>query len=206
MRKSTFFICVTRLFIESFCAMYPILQSEILLVFRYNELKGAFVPCLARQFMATMSLPCAHKIKGLKGVKLSLDLIHPHWRIDTLHLNSEDDSHNDRAKEFDMLLSELSSRYQKWPLAKKELATSMITKLLNESDTFFEPMICRPKGRPPKSKKKKGINSTARDPSRFEFVGSSQTPRSFLQTNNEVHESNLLDLNSYPLFSSEDMI
>lgn len=51
----------------------------------------------------------------------------------------------------------------------------MITKLLSESDTFFEPMIRRPKGRPPKSKKKRGINSTARDPSRFERVESSQT-------------------------------
>ena len=27
-----------------------------------------------------------------------------------------------------------------------------------------------------------------------------------LQMNNEVHESSLLDLNSYPLFSSDDMI
>ncbi|KAL4561205.1 hypothetical protein LXL04_033368 [Taraxacum kok-saghyz] len=177
---------------------------------QYEKIKnGTMNPCTGH-FMATMGLPCAHRIKDLQGMKLSLDLIHPHWRVDKLHLNSEDDSHNDRANEFDVLLSELSSRYPKWPLTKKEFATSMITKLLTESDTFFEPMICRPKGRPPKSKKKKGLNSIARDPSRFEFVESSQRARSssstcVFQRNNQVHENNLLDLNSYPPFSSEDI-
>ena len=161
--------------------------------------------------MATMGLPCAHKIKHLQGMTLSLDLIHPYRRIDTLSLNIEDDSHNDSANKFDELLGELSSRYQMWPLSKKEFATSMINKLLTESDTFFEPMIRRPKGRPPKSKKKRGMNSTTRDPSRFEHVESSQThnPSSAThvsQSNSEVVENNLLDLNAYPVFSSDDML
>ena len=117
-------------------------------------------PCTGH-FLATMGLPCAHKIKHLEGMTLSLDLIHQHRRINTMHLNSEDDLHNDGAKEFNELLRELSSRYQMWHESKKEFANSMITKLLTESDTLFEPMIRRPKGRPPKSKKKREINSTA---------------------------------------------
>ncbi|KAL4588354.1 hypothetical protein LXL04_001238 [Taraxacum kok-saghyz] len=202
-------MCDSSVYRELLCHVSHFALKEIHM--QYEKIKSGIMNHCTGHFMATMGLPCAHRIKGLKGTKLSLDLIHPHWRLDTLHLNSADDSHNDCAKEFDMLLSELSSRYQKWPLTKKELATSMITTLLNESDTFFHPMICRPKGRPPKSKKKKGINSTTRNPSRFELVGTSQTPRSssstsVLQMNNEVHESSLLDLNSYPLFSSDDMI
>nr|KAJ0211315.1 hypothetical protein LSAT_V11C400176890 [Lactuca sativa] len=98
---------------------------------------------------------------------LSLDLIHPQWRIDTLRLNSEDDSQNDSVNKFDELLTELSSRYKTWPLSKKEIATSMITKLLTESDALFEPTNLM--SRPPKSKKKRGITYTALDPSRFEF-------------------------------------
>ncbi|KAJ9543535.1 hypothetical protein OSB04_023242 [Centaurea solstitialis] len=172
--------------------------------------KGTLSPCTGH-FTATMGIPCAHKIKHLQGITLSLDLIHPHWRIDTLSLNIEDDSYNDSANKFDELLSELSSRYQMWPLSKKEFATSMINKLLDESDTFFEPMVRRPKGRPPKSKRKRGVSSTTRDPSRFEHVESSQThnPSSATQvsqTNNEVVENNLLDLNAYPPFSSDDML
>ena len=79
---------------------------------------------------------------------LSLYFICPHWRIDALRLNFENDSVNDGAKKIDELLSERSSRYHKWPLNKKELVTSMITKLLNEFGTFFEPVIRRSKGRP----------------------------------------------------------
>ncbi|CAH1420931.1 unnamed protein product [Lactuca virosa] len=159
-------------------------------------------PC-TYHFMAIMGLPYAHKIKQLQGMPLSLDLIHPQWRIDTLRLKSEDDSQNDGVNKFDELLTELSSRYKVWYLSKKEFATSMITKLLIESDAFFEPMIRKPKGRPPKSKKKRGITSTARDPSRF--VESSQTHNPSSSTgdfhmNNEVFENNLFDLNTYPIF------
>nr|KAJ0213028.1 hypothetical protein LSAT_V11C400183530 [Lactuca sativa] len=101
---------------------------------------GIMTPCTSH-FMITMGLPCAHKIKQLQRMPLSLDLIHPQWMIDTLCLNSEDDSHNDDVNKFEELLIELSSRYKTWPLSKKEFATSIITKLLTESDAFFEPMI-----------------------------------------------------------------
>ncbi|KAL6538429.1 hypothetical protein OROGR_012417 [Orobanche gracilis] len=161
-------------------------------------------------FSATMGLPCAHKINHLHGKPLPLDFIHQYWRIDTLRLNSEDYSNTSVVNEFDGLLSELSSRYQTWPLSKKKFATFMVNKLLIESDTFFEPMIRRPKGRPPKAKKKRGINFTARDPSRFELVESSEAhnPSSstfVFQMNNEVLENDFFDLNSYPTFSSDDM-
>ncbi|XP_052620945.1 protein FAR-RED IMPAIRED RESPONSE 1-like [Lactuca sativa] len=163
--------CDAPVFRELLCHISHFALKEIHM--QYEKIKkGTMTPCTSH-FMATMGLPCAHKIKHLEGMKLSLDLIHPHWRIDTICLNSEDDLHNDiGAKEFDELLSELSSRYQIWPQSKKEFANSMITQLLTESDILFEPLIRRPKGRPPKSKNKRGINSTARDPSRFEFVES----------------------------------
>ena len=53
-------------------------------------------------------------------------------------------------------------------------------------------MIERPKGRPPKSKKKRGVTSTTRYPSRFELVESSQ------KCNKVYDENNLIDLNAYP--------
>ena len=77
----------------------------------------------------------------------------------------------------------------------------MITKVLNETDVFFEPMIRRPKGRPPKAKKKRGISSTTRDPSKFELVESSQRPK----VSSSTSKNNLPDLNAYPKFSSNDM-
>nr|KAJ0227310.1 hypothetical protein LSAT_V11C100002350 [Lactuca sativa] len=133
--------------------------------------KGTMTPCTGH-FLATMGLPCAHKIKHLEGMTLSLDLIHQHRRINTMYLNSEDDLHNDGAKEFNELLRELSSRYQMWH----------------------------------------------ENPSRFELVESSQTQKDsnsthVVQMTNEVydnvghvnHENNLLDLNSYPSFSNDDM-
>ena len=85
---------------------------------------------------------------------------------------------------------------------------SVITKLVNEFDVLFEPMIQRPKGRP-KSKKKRGITSMRRDPSRFELVESSQRHNSsssngVLQRNNVGdEESNLIDLNVFPNFSND---
>ncbi|GJZ91211.1 hypothetical protein Tco_0663138 [Tanacetum coccineum] len=91
-------------------------------------------------------------------------------------LNTEDPSPNHKDNQFANFLSELQCKYDVWPLSKKELATSMITNLLNESNTLFEPtVIQRPRGIPPKAKKKRGVTSTARDPSRFEYVESSQT-------------------------------
>ncbi|GKC53728.1 protein FAR1-related sequence 5 [Tanacetum coccineum] len=107
------------------------------------------------------------------------------------------DSSSDGNNNFFMLLDELHSKYQMWPLSKQELATSMIAKLVNESDTYFEPVIRRPKGRSPKAKKKKGKTSTTRDPSKFELVESShaQNPSSSMHVQ---QHNNLIDLNAYP--------
>ncbi|KAL4560403.1 hypothetical protein LXL04_032554 [Taraxacum kok-saghyz] len=145
---------------------------------------GIVFPCTG-QYMATMGLPCAHQIKLWQGSTYSLDCIHPQWRIDTLLLNSTNDLHDEGTYRFDDLLNELRLKYQMWPLNKKEDAFSLITKLVNQYDTVFEPVIQRPKGRPPKSKKKRGVTSTTRFPSRFELVESSQR-RTFI------------DLNAYP--------
>ncbi|GKA33740.1 hypothetical protein Tco_0720169 [Tanacetum coccineum] len=143
---------------------------------------------------------------------LSLELIHPHWRIDTLSLNREDGLQNDGDNRIVKLLEELNSKYQSWPLNKKEHAISMINQLVNESDILFEPVIQRPRGRPRKSKKNKGITSTRRDPSRFEIVESSRAhnPSSStraIQNNNEaddefsyIHHDDIFDLNALPNF------
>ncbi|XP_023752378.2 PKS-NRPS hybrid synthetase cheA-like [Lactuca sativa] len=153
---------------------------------------GSMTPCTGH-YMATMGLPCAHKIKYWQGTTFPLDLIHPQWRIDTLSLNSQNDLHDENTGRLDELLNELRSTYQRWPLNKKKHALSLITELLNQSDAFFEPVVQRPKGRPPKSKKKGGITSTTRDPSRFELIESSQ------RRNEANGENNLFDLNVYPL-------
>ncbi|PWA55937.1 hypothetical protein CTI12_AA397510 [Artemisia annua] len=163
---------------------------------QYVKAKDGKMTSCTGHFMASMGLPCAHKIKHMKGSVLSLDLVHSHWRIDTLSLIPEDDSHDDDTNKFVMLLDELRSKYQVWPLHKKELAISMITKLVNEQDISFEPVIQRPRGRPPKAKKKRGITSTTRDPSRFEYVESSNTHN----PSSSTHEDNLIDLNAYPDF------
>ncbi|XP_071735211.1 PKS-NRPS hybrid synthetase cheA-like [Rutidosis leptorrhynchoides] len=183
---------------------------------QYEKMKkGTMNPCTGH-LMATMGLPCAHKMKESKENVISLKLIHPQWRIDTFPLNLEDDRHTEdnEIKAFRNLLDELYLKYQEWPRNKKEVASSMITKLVNQSDTYFEPIIQKLKGRPPKSKKKKGkgITSTARDPSRFEYVESSrsQNPSSstcIFQGSNNVsiihHKNNIIDLNVYPDLSSD---
>ncbi|GJZ57347.1 protein FAR1-related sequence 5 [Tanacetum coccineum] len=155
-------------------------------------------------FMATMGLPCVHKINSLQGMTLSLDLVHPHRRIDTLSLDPEDDAHNEIDEQFAKLLNELQSKYQAWPLSKKELATSMLTKFLNQPDILSEPVIQRPRGRPPKAKKKRGVTSTTRDPSRFEYVESSQAQDPSSSSNGfpkTIHQENgVIDLNAFPDF------
>ncbi|PWA86891.1 protein FAR1-RELATED SEQUENCE 5 [Artemisia annua] len=157
---------------------------------QYVKAKDGKMTSCTGHFMATMGLPCAHKIKHMKGNVLSLDLVHSHWRIDTLSLIPEDDSHDDDANKFVTLLDELRSKYQVWPLHKKEFTISMITKLVNKHDIVFEPVIQRPRGRPPKAKKKRGITSKTRDPSRFEYVESSNTHN----PSSSNHEDNLIDL------------
>lgn len=94
---------------------------------------GTMTPCTGH-FMATMGLPCAHKIKNWHETTLSLELIHPHWRTDTLSLDFEDGAPSDDSKEFVKLLNELYSKYQVWPPNRKEYATLMISKLVNQFD------------------------------------------------------------------------
>ncbi|GKD88254.1 hypothetical protein Tco_1363761, partial [Tanacetum coccineum] len=103
-------------------------------------LKCTVTPCTGH-FMATMGLQCYHKIVSCLGMTIPLDNIHPHWRIDTLSLNPEVDSSTDGNNDLSVLLSELHSKYQTWPHSKQELATSVIAKLVNESDIYFEPVI-----------------------------------------------------------------
>nr|GEW62611.1 protein FAR1-related sequence 5 [Tanacetum cinerariifolium] len=161
---------------------------------------GTVTTCIGH-FMATMGLSCVHKINSLQGMTLSLDLVHPHWRIDTLSLDPEDDSHNEIEDQFAKLLNELQSKHQMWPLSKKELATSMLTKFLNQPDVLIETMIQRPRGRPPKAKKKRGVTSTTRDPSRFEYVESSQAHDPSSSSNGfpkTIHQENgVIDLNGF---------
>ncbi|GKD29422.1 PKS-NRPS hybrid synthetase, partial [Tanacetum coccineum] len=91
-------------------------------------------------------------------------------RIDTLSLDLEDDAHNEIDEQFAKLLNELQSKYQAWPL-----------------------MIQRPRGRPPKAKKKRGVTSTTRDPSRFEYVESSQAQNPSSSSNGfpkTIHQEN----------------
>ncbi|GJU05403.1 PKS-NRPS hybrid synthetase [Tanacetum coccineum] len=155
---------------------------------QYVKAKDGKMNSCTGHFTATMGLACVHKIKHMKGNVLSLDLVHSHWRIDTISLIPEADSQDDDAKKFVTLLGELRSKYKVWPLHKKEFATSMITKLVNEQEILFDPVIQRPRGRPPKAKKKRGITSTTRDPM--------QNPSS------SNHENNLINLNAYPDFLS----
>ncbi|GKF77514.1 hypothetical protein Tco_0229984, partial [Tanacetum coccineum] len=67
---------------------------------------------------------------------------------------------------------------------------------------LFEPVVQRPRGRPPKAKKKRGTTSTTRDPSRFEYVESSQTqnPSSSSNVYEKRNEIGVIDLNAYPNF------
>nr|XP_043621863.1 protein FAR1-RELATED SEQUENCE 5-like [Erigeron canadensis] len=102
---------------------------------QYQKTEGSTTPCTGH-FMATMGLPCAHKIKHSHGSTLPLELIHPHWRVDTLSLNSECGSHNDGDDGFIKLLNELYSKYQSWPQNKREYAILTISKLINQSDAY----------------------------------------------------------------------
>nr|KAJ0223620.1 hypothetical protein LSAT_V11C200088970 [Lactuca sativa] len=106
---------------------------------------GSMTPCIGH-YMATMGLPCAHKIKYWQGTTFPLDLIHPQWRIDTLLLNLQNDLHDEDTGRLDELLNELCS-----------------TRWFNDQKEDFQ-----------NQKKKGGITSTAQDPSRFELVESSQ--------------------------------
>nr|GFB93136.1 protein FAR1-related sequence 5 [Tanacetum cinerariifolium] len=82
---------------------------------------GSFTPYTIH-CTATMSLPCAHTIKDWNEVALSLELIHPHRRIDTMSMDREDGLQNDGDNRFVKLLEELNSKYLVYVASKQERA------------------------------------------------------------------------------------
>ncbi|GJR11964.1 hypothetical protein Tco_0794616 [Tanacetum coccineum] len=103
---------------------------------RSLKVQWLLAPVISRQLWVSHVLTRYSREKVL-----SFDLIHPHWRIDTLTLNPEDVSHNDGADPFVKLLDVLNAKYKAWPLHKKETATMMITNRISQSDMLFEPVI-----------------------------------------------------------------
>ncbi|KAG5558418.1 hypothetical protein RHGRI_008375 [Rhododendron griersonianum] len=102
-------------------------------------------------FMASMGLPCAHKMIGWKGKVIPLDEIHTQWRIDRRYLVVPDD------------------KYQEWPLSQKECVLRKISQLINPFvPLVLEPNILPHKGCP--SGSKKGTTSTGRNTSQFEIL------------------------------------
>ncbi|GJS15912.1 hypothetical protein Tco_0410384 [Tanacetum coccineum] len=93
-----------------------------------------------------MGLPCAHKKKHMKGNVLSLDLVHSHWRIDTLSLIQEDDSHDDDANKFVPLLDELRSNII--DEEKLEVLRSFMDDLykFNQLSHVSSPLLSKPTG------------------------------------------------------------
>ncbi|KAG5536356.1 hypothetical protein RHGRI_023956 [Rhododendron griersonianum] len=104
-------------------------------------------------FMASMGLPCAHKMIEWKDKILPLDAIHSQWRIDIRSLsvsNGEQDGNS---------------------AAPKESAQGSISQLEHPSfPMLFEPTIQVHKGRPPTSRKGKETSSTKRNSSQFEII------------------------------------
>nr|XP_043623579.1 uncharacterized protein LOC122595302 [Erigeron canadensis] len=212
-------ICRMSLFKQLLYRVSHFALKEIYEQYKKSE-EGTMAPCTGH-FMATMGLPCSHKIKEWHGRALPVELIHPNWRIDSasLSLKTDSDTPNDVNAKFDKLLNELQPKFQLWSLNKKEFATMVITKLINQSDLLCEQVIQRPQGSLPKSNKKRAISPTRRDPSRFEHVESSQTHYSSTSTcvgrnsggtvdeyDYIFHDNNSLDLNLYPDFSSDYML
>ncbi|KAG5565701.1 hypothetical protein RHGRI_001574 [Rhododendron griersonianum] len=70
-------------------------------------------------FMASMGLPCAHKMIGWKGKVIPLDEIHTQWRIDRRYLVVPD-VRETNAEEFKRLVHVLEDKYQEWPQSQKE--------------------------------------------------------------------------------------
>ncbi|XP_058180186.1 uncharacterized protein LOC131298728 [Rhododendron vialii] len=110
---------------------------------QYEMVKhGTMQPVCTEHFMATMGLPCAHKMIDWKVGEVLKGLIH-----------------------------ELEDKYEAWPPTQKERAQERISQLVNPSlPLLFEPNVQCPKGRPSGSKKGKESGSTRRIPSKFEIV------------------------------------
>ena len=129
-------------------------------------------------FLATMGLPCAHKMNFEKEKCLQIHHIHPQWRIDTISLTSRgslDEANVDETNadddEMKDLLAKLYERYQHWPnFQRGEVKRRIFTILNMEEPLVNEPNIQTRKKRKVKSKKGHGLSSTKRDLSQFEIV------------------------------------
>lgn len=109
--------------------------------------------------MKTMGLPCAHKMVNWRNEALNLDLIHSQWQLDGRYLSAFTTTHNgDRDDGFSVMLEELRTKYQEWPVSKKDIAREKISELLNRFDVLSEPNTRPPKGRPANSKNKEEGN------------------------------------------------
>ncbi|KAF7150704.1 hypothetical protein RHSIM_Rhsim02G0175500 [Rhododendron simsii] len=108
-------------------------------------------------FMASMGLPCAHKMIEWKDERLPLDAIHSQWRIDIRSLSvSNGEQHGNGA-------------------APKESAQGSISQLEHPSfPMLFEPTIQVHMGRPLASRKGKETSSTKRNSSQFEIIDAPQ--------------------------------
>ncbi|KAG5552486.1 hypothetical protein RHGRI_010537 [Rhododendron griersonianum] len=137
---------------------------------QYEMVKHATMQLVCTgHFMATMGLPCAHKMIDWKGKALPLDAIHSQWRIDMISLTCSDGGASGEV--FKGLIHELDDKYEAWPPTQKERAQERISQLVNPSlPLLFEPNVQCPKGRPSGSKKGMESGSTRRNPSKFEIV------------------------------------
>ncbi|KAF7140308.1 hypothetical protein RHSIM_Rhsim06G0070800 [Rhododendron simsii] len=104
-------------------------------------------------FMASMGLPCAHKMIEWKDKILPLDAIHSQWRIDIRSLSVSNGEQDGNCT------------------APKESAQGSISQLEHPSfPMLFEPTIQVHMGRPPASRKGKETRSTKRNSSQFEII------------------------------------
>ncbi|KAJ3705596.1 hypothetical protein LUZ61_009301 [Rhynchospora tenuis] len=133
--------------------------------------KGTMHPICTGKFTTTMGIPCAHKMENWRTGSLSLDQVHPHWRIDTRELNNPDSNLGaDHDDQIENIIDNFRREYHKWPLDKKKRAEEIIQQITIQPDVLFEPTITSRENRFQVAKKRKAKNSTRRDPSQFEIV------------------------------------
>ena len=115
------------------------------------------------------------------------------------------------------LLNEFQSKYQQWPIHKKEAAKELIVNFISNSELVLEPKVPHKKCMLQRQGKQRALSSTKRDPSKFELVEASkkhkscannQAPRVNEPVNenedlNIIFENNvvtMLNLNYFPTF------
>ncbi|KAG5527943.1 hypothetical protein RHGRI_028764 [Rhododendron griersonianum] len=112
------------------------------LVDQYEMLKhGTMKSTCMGHFMASMGLPCAHKMIDWKGKMLPFDAIHSQWRIDTRSFAFSGGSFaffgggetNLNGEEFKRLVLELDKKYKEWPASQRERVQERISQLVNPS-------------------------------------------------------------------------